>query len=92
MFRFGISYLSRLRVTIVWTSVTIAKDHVQCVFGRYILGVWVVGVTLAYPSLARKPPPGRRKAGSKEPPKREARDPCEGILPSGSVVELRSAE
>jgi hypothetical protein len=69
----------------------IAKDHVQCVFGRYILGLWVAGVTLEYPSRARNPPGPRRKPGSKDPPKREARDPCEGILPRGSVVELRSA-
>lgn len=71
-------------------SVTIAKDHVQVVFGRYILGLRAGGVRLAYPSRARKPPVARRKAGSKDPPKRELRGPREAILPGGSVRELGS--
>lgn len=73
-------------------SVTIAKDQVQVVFGRYILGLLVGGVRFAYPSLARKPPVARRKAGSKDPPKREARDPREAMMPGGSVTELGSAK
>ena len=71
-------------------SVTIAKDHVQVVFGKYILGLRVGGVRLAYPSLARKPPVARLKAGSKAPPKRELRGPREAIVPGGSVKELGS--
>lgn len=73
-------------------SVTIAKDQVQVVFGRYILELRVGGATLGYPSRGRNPPVCRRKAGSKEPPKREAREPWEGILPRGSVTELGSAK
>lgn len=62
---------------IVWTSVTMAKDHVQWVFGIYILILprEAAGAAFAYPSGARDAPVSRRNEGSKEPPKREARDP-----------------
>jgi hypothetical protein len=73
-------------------SVTIAKDQVHVVLGRYILAVRVAGAAVVYPSLARKPPVARRKAGSNDPPSSEALDPCEGILLRGSVPELRSAK
>lgn len=49
------TYHSRPSVTSVWTKVTMAKDHVHVVLGRYILLGAATGATFAYPSLARNP-------------------------------------
>lgn len=61
----------------VWTKLTMAKDHVHREFGLYILRRGGLGGTFVYPSRARKPPVGRRNEGSKDPPRREARDVVE---------------
>lgn len=68
--------------------------HVHVVLGMYILLGALGGAIFAYPSRARNPLGSGRKEGSKEPPpKKEARDPTEGILLKWCPeAELGSAE
>lgn len=69
---------------------TTTNDHDHSELGRYILSFFV-GCTSVYPSLARKPPAGRKVGSKLRPPKKEAREPWAVILTGCSVPELSSS-